>query len=56
MTGRFDYRESGMRISGVRADLVGVNVHGPIPTVWVKAVMLSLNLLVWFDALLRIGG
>lgn len=40
----------------VPVDSADVNVHGTMPTVWVKTVMLSLNLLVWIDAAARVVG
>lgn len=38
------------------ADLANVNVHATLPTRWVQAVMLGLNLAVWLDAVARVGG
>jgi hypothetical protein len=31
-----------------------VNVHGTLPTVWVKLAMLFLNLVVWLDAAVQL--
>lgn len=50
------YRESGMRGERVPVDSANVNVHGTMPTVWVKTMMLALNLLVWLDAAARVAG
>ena len=33
-----------------------VNVHGWMPTVWVKVGMLLLNLAVWLEAAARLAG
>jgi hypothetical protein len=33
-----------------------VNVHGTMPTLWVKVAMLLLNLIVWVDAAVRLAG
>jgi hypothetical protein len=32
-----------------------VNVHGTMPTRWVKLTMLFLNLVVWVDAAVRLA-
>lgn len=37
------------------ADSSGVNVHGALPTAWVKLAMLLLNLLVWIDAAAQVA-
>jgi hypothetical protein len=55
-TGRLGYRESGMPYSVSTDDSAEVNVHGTMPALWVKAVMVSLNLLVWVDAAARLAG
>jgi hypothetical protein len=36
-------------------DSSAVNVHGTIPHGWVKVAMLGLNLVVWVDAVARLG-
>lgn len=41
---------------GTLDDSSDVNVHGPIPTLWVKLGMLFLNLVVWLDAAWRLAG
>jgi hypothetical protein len=48
------YRESGMRAAKDVDDSSVVNVHGAIPTAWLKVAMLSLNLVVWLDAAVRL--
>lgn len=36
-------------------DSSGVNVHGAIPTQWVKLGMVLLNLVVWLNAAAQLG-
>jgi hypothetical protein len=38
------------------ADPACVNGHATLPTRWVQLLMLSLNLVVWLDAVARMGG
>ena len=45
-----------MGSQGVFDDSSGVNVHGTMPTLWVKLGMLFLNLAVWLDAAWRLTG
>jgi hypothetical protein len=44
-----------MGAQGFFADSSGVNVHGALPTAWVKLAMLLLNLLVWIDAAAQVA-
>jgi hypothetical protein len=50
------YRKPGMFSQGILDDSSGVNVHGGIPTLWMKLGMLVLNLVVWLDAAWRLAG
>jgi len=50
------YRKAGIYRGELSADLANVNVHATLPTRWVQAVMLGLNLAVWLDAVARVGG
>ncbi len=47
---RRTYRKAGICTQGCFDDPRGVNVHGFLPTAWVKLAMLVLNLAVWIDA------
>lgn len=49
------YRKAGIRAQGIFDDSSGVNVHGILPTAWVKLAMLVLNLAVWIDAAAQLG-
>lgn len=49
------YRKAGMGAQAFFADSSGVNVHGALPTAWVKLAMLLLNLLVWIDAAAQVA-
>lgn len=49
------YRKAGMGAQASFADSSGVNVHGALPTAWVKLAMLLLNLLVWIDAAAQVA-
>jgi hypothetical protein len=50
-----DYLKPRIRRLSALADSSGVNVHGPLPTAWVKLAMLLLNLLVWIDAAAQVA-
>lgn len=49
------YRKAGMAAQASFVDSSGVNVHGALPTAWVKLAMLLLNLLVWIDAAAQVA-
>jgi hypothetical protein len=52
--GRY-YLKAGIGIGAFLDDSFAVNVHGTVPAAWVKAAMLVLNLVVWLDAVVRLG-
>lgn len=52
---RCNYRKAGMGAQSFFVDSSGVNVHGALPTAWVKLAMLLLNLVVWIDAAAQIA-
>jgi hypothetical protein len=49
------YLKAGMSTGKFPDDSSAVNVHGTVPHAWVKLAMLGLNLVVWLDAVARLG-
>jgi hypothetical protein len=45
-----------MRQSESLDDPAGVNAHGALPAVWLKAAILLANLAVWLETALRVAG